>query len=366
MSKILINLIGKETIPNYHAYKEIKPDILIQVYSDFSKKASNILSSMVKPNITELVAIECDGWNFLDLLEKLRINIKLLPNDQLFVNVTGGTKLMALPVYEFAKEQLPEVEVKLFYTTTNSEIVWFLEKNHVERLQTKLSIQELISLQNQKINQSYSFNETYKKFKDHLLVIEEQLSKNSSPWNKFLKYVNQHIRIDEENKNQSLLKVSETLNSKQELFYFKIEKTEVEILYQGESWLKFNLPETEVLWFLINAGWFELMVANKLVETYPDHEILLNVVFNFRSNQKLVRNEVDVLMCDGNKLIFVECKSGNIRSKDIDAIKIRKEVYGGLIGDSILVGRYPLNSTSKHLKEKIKEYGIKHKLLSTL
>ncbi|MGM0944690.1 MAG: Card1-like endonuclease domain-containing protein [Bacteroidota bacterium] len=366
MSKILINLIGKETIPNYHAYKEIQPDILIQVYSDFSKKASNILASMVNGGLTEVVSIECDGWNFIDLLEKLKSSIKLLPNDQLFVNVTGGTKMMALPVYEFAKEQLPDVEVKLFYTTTNSEIVWFLEKNHVEKLQTKLSIQELISLQNQKINFSYNFNETYEKFKDYLPVIEKQLLKSSSPWNKFLKYVNQHIRIDEENKNQTLLKVSETLNSKQELFFIKIEKDEVEILYKEVSWLKFNLTETEVLWFLIDAGWFELMVANKLVDTYPDHEILLNVVFNFRSNQKLVRNEVDVLMCDGNKLIFIECKSGNIKSKDIDAIKIRKEVYGGLIGDSILVGRYPLNPTSKHLKEKIKEYGIKHKLLAAL
>lgn len=362
MSKILINLIGKETIPNYHAYKEIQPDILIQVYSDFSKKASNLLGSMVNRGLTEVISIECDGWNFIDLLEKLRSNVKLLPNDHLFVNVTGGTKMMALPVYEFAKEQPSDITVKLFYTTTNSEIVWFLEKDNTSNLQSVLSIQELITLQNKKISSSYSFYETYKKFKQQLEIIETELSKSSSPWNKFLKYLNKYIRIDDENHYQTFWSIAETLNSKQDKFRINKQKNQIYISYDEKEWLKFQLPETEIFWFLVNAGWFEILVAKKFVHKHPDYEILLNVIFNFKSNQKLVRNEVDILMCDGNKLIFIECKSGNIKSKDIDLIKIRNEVYGGLIGESILVGRYPLNPSTKHLSEKIKEYGIKHRL----
>jgi len=366
MSKILINLIGKETIPNYHAYKEIQPDILIQVYSDFSKKAANILASMVNIKETVVVSVECDGWNFLELLERLRESIKLLPNDQLFVNVTGGTKMMALPVYEFAKEQNEEVEVRLFYSTTDSKIIWFLEREKKANFASELTIKELITLQNQQIYSSYNFDSIKEKFEKYLQVISGQIEKGTSPWNKFLKYVNLYIRVEEENNSQSLSKMIGVLNSKQQVFLLKLKENGLDIHYNQELFLSIDLPESDILWFLFNSGWFELLVAIKLVEKFPDYEILLNVIFNFRSNQKLVRNEVDILLCDGNKLIFIECKSGIIKSKDIDAIKIRKEVYGGLIGDSILVGRYPLNPTSKHLKEKIKEYGIKHRLFSTL
>lgn len=365
MSKVLINLIGKETIPNFHAYKEIQPDILIQVFSDFSKKAANIIAALIDINATKVFSIECDGWNFTDLLGKLRQNVKILANDELYVNVTGGTKMMALAAYEFAKEQAPNIDVKIFYTTTNSEIVWFREKDHLTSFNSVFSIKELITLQNQKINSSFNFDETYEKFKTQIEIIDKDLPKSSSSWNKFLTCINNYVRIKEE-KNQTFSKIAETLNSSQNLFLIEKKHNLISISLEKKSWMKFELPDTEVLWFLVNGGWFELMVAERLVKKYPNYELLLNVIFNFKSNQKLVRNEVDVLMSDGNKLIFIECKSGIINSKDIDAIKIRKEVYGGLIGDSILVGRYPLNPMAEHLKEKIKEYGIKHELFTNL
>jgi hypothetical protein len=203
MAKILINIIGKETIPNFHAYKEIQPDILIQVFSDFSKKAASILASMVNGELTEVVSIECDGWNFLDLLKRLRQNIKLLPNDQLFLNVTGGTKMMALPVYEFAKEQSKDVEAKLFYTTTDSKVVWFLNKDDVSDLQSVLSIQELITLQDQKLKSKINYDEIISLFEKPLNVIKTEWESKNSRWNQFLKLIKNLFRQSDDEVNPS-------------------------------------------------------------------------------------------------------------------------------------------------------------------
>jgi hypothetical protein len=136
--------------------------------------------------------------------------------------------------------------------------------------------------------------------------------------------------------------------------------------YKENIFFKFGLHPEIILWFLLNGGWFETLVAQKLVKKHPSYEIMLNVVFNFKTDQNKIKNEVDILMSDGNKLLFFECKSGFIKSKDIDSIKIRNDIYGGLIGKSVLIGRYPLNAASKFLEEKAEEYQIPFTLYQDL
>lgn len=366
MSKILINLIGKETISNYHAYKEFQPDTLIQIYSDFSKKAANILTSMVDAKKTEVVPIECDGWNFLDILAKLKKKIKLNPDDQLFVNVTGGTKMMALPVYEFAKEHSSDVDVKIFYTTTDSKVVWFLEEGHVSNLQSVLSIQELIILQDQKLRSNINFGDINDLFEKPLNVIKTEWESKNSRWNQFLSLLNKTFRQTEGDFPLSFENFSERINSSQEVFKLLQNEKGIYLNYKENTFFKFGTTTEIILWFLLNGGWFETLVAQKLVKKYPSYEIMLNVVFNFKTDQNRVKNEVDILMSDGNKLFFFECKSGLIRSKDIDSIKIRNDIYGGLIGESVLIGRYPLKAASKFLKEKADEYQIPFTLYQDL
>lgn len=366
MSNILISLIGKETIPNYQAYKEFSPDILIHIYSNVTKRSSAIIESMVDQINTEVISIECDGWDYIDLMEKINQRIKLKPNDKLFVNVTGGTKMMALPVYDFAKIAEKDNEVFYFYIDTKSKIHWFLEKNKTSFFKKLLTIEEIITLQDQKIQSSLNFNEALGDFEESLNVIVEDLGKATSKWNKFLKYINKFFRSSDVGSHFSFEEFKKILNSKQDLFLVNKENKNITISYHGEIYLIFPTSEEKFIWFVVNGGWFEILTARKLVKKYPDFEILLNVIFNFKSDDRIAKNEVDILMCDGNKLFFIECKSGNISSKDTDTIKIRKDTYGGLIGKSILVGRYPINQTLKHLLEKVKEYEIQYQIYNYL
>lgn len=366
MSKILINLIGKETIPNFKAYREFDPDILIQIYSGITKDAAQILEAMIDKESTEVISIECDGWDFLDLISKLEERLRLNPGDRLFVNLTGGTKMMALSVYEFVKSVEEDSEVLFFYLDTKSKIHWFLEKDKITSFQKILTINEIIQLQNQKIKSGINYLDSLKDFEKVLNVIRAELETKSSRWDKLLKIINKFFRQNEEGSHLTFDTICQTLNNKQNVF--KLEKTAegINIYYRESVFLNFPIDEEKFIWFLINGGWFEILTAQKLVIKYPDFEILLNVIFHFKSNEKLIKNEVDILLCDGTKLLFYECKSGIVKSKDIDSIKIRKDLYGGLIGKSVLVSRYPLNPKSKHFYEKAKEYGIQFKIYNKL
>ena len=121
--------------------------------------------------------------------------------------------------------------------------------------------------------------------------------------------------------------------------------------------------EKQIEWFLFRSGWFELISADKFSQVYDSNAIYLNVIFPSLMDDSFKKNEVAILINDGGKLIFIECKSGKVETKDIDQIKVWKETYGGLIAQSILVTKDKLNkdiNPSKLIIEKCKELDIKY------
>ena len=68
-----------------------------------------------------------------------------------------------------------------------------------------------------------------------------------------------------------------------------------------------------------------------------------------------MKNEIDVLINIGHKLIFIECKSGKVKHDDINKMRVVKDVYGGIISKSILVC---LEMPSATIMEKCKELNI--------
>ncbi|WP_041341355.1 DUF1887 family protein [Runella slithyformis] len=143
------------------------------------------------------------------------------------------------------------------------------------------------------------------------------------------------------------------------------------VKHKGILFFESSLTESDIDFFYFNAGWFELLTAQSLLKKYPEDKIYLSVRFPYLSNQIFDKNEVDILINDSGKLVFIECKSGEVKSEHIDRIKNRKDTFGGLISKSILVTRFPLETNvnthlSKNMVEKCKEYGIEYKTLYEL
>jgi len=104
-----------------------------------------------------------------------------------------------------------------------------------------------------------------------------------------------------------------------------------------------------------NASWWELIVAKEISRWPKAKELLIHCELPFKTVAGVTKNEIDVLINLGGKLIFVECKSGNVKQEDINKMKVVKDTYGGVISKSILVSRF---KPSASIVEKCKEVNI--------
>ena len=103
------------------------------------------------------------------------------------------------------------------------------------------------------------------------------------------------------------------------------------------------------------AVWWELLIVNEIAKTMKFKELFLGFELNFKSDKNTTKNEIDILINTGKKLIFIECKSGLVKQEDINKMKIVKQTYGGVIAKSILVCRELPNPS---IIEKCKELDI--------
>lgn len=88
----------------------------------------------------------------------------------------------------------------------------------------------------------------------------------------------------------------------------------------------FESPHAVSLVF--NSGWFEYEVAKMLSEWRYTREVWLNVVYPYREG--LAKNEIDVVVNIGTKLLMVECKTQIFDNTDIDKFSSAVKNYGGM------------------------------------
>lgn len=82
-------------------------------------------------------------------------------------------------------------------------------------------------------------------------------------------------------------------------------------------------------------------------------EVWRSVIFQTNEKDTHPKNEVDVLLNNQQKLVFIECKSGNVTQNDIYKIDAVRETYGGDISQAVLASYYPVE---KSLQDKCKEF----------
>lgn len=104
---------------------------------------------------------------------------------------------------------------------------------------------------------------------------------------------------------------------------------------------------------VLNTGWFELYVAQFISNKYPTNQIRLNCVF--RNKKNTPKNEIDIIVNTGRKLIFVECKTQIFDTTDIDKFRSAVHNYGGLGSKALFVTNAPMKPEAE---EKCRDHGI--------
>lgn len=107
----------------------------------------------------------------------------------------------------------------------------------------------------------------------------------------------------------------------------------------------FDLSSPHIWHIMLNTGWFEVYVAKLLSHYYPATDIRLNCLFKTKSNTD--KNEVDVIVNTGQRLLFVECKTQVYDTTSVDKFATVVRNYGGLGSKSLFVTNSPMRADAK-------------------
>jgi hypothetical protein len=364
MSKtILISLIGGEPTGNYRAYKEFFPDILVHVYSSVTEKISERILSLVDTKKTQIIKIRIEGDNYSNILQELKQRItNIQPEDTVNVNVTGGTKMMGIAAVDFGKSIEDKCKVEYLYTDIATQQIHWFYKNKSETYCDDLTLEDFIKLAGQKIISKENFTDLLAEYGSVLSSIEHVKNDFEIFLRDFVSKVSKKENLPE-NRGKRVFNFYHTCLESIERKGFSLfwNKDGIHVRKDNQDFLKLGAPIEKVEWLLFHAGWFELQCAKKLAKKYPTENIFMNVKFPLLSNVRLEKNEVDILVVQNGKMIFVECKSGQVSSSDINNIKVRQETYGGIVTNSLLITRFELkgnNPSDKVVLEKCQDLKI--------
>lgn len=96
-----------------------------------------------------------------------------------------------------------------------------------------------------------------------------------------------------------------------------------------------TLESPHVIELFFNSGWFEYKIADILSRWPKAKEIYLNCHFPFRPG--VDKNEVDIIVNTGSKVLFVECKTQIYNTVDLDKFRSVVKTYGGMGSKGLFV-----------------------------
>lgn len=150
MSKILISLIGHQTLPILLAIKQIRPDKVILLYSnrlDMQRRKSNLLS-LLPTDVGWIDLPPVDPWKIDSVARRL---LEYIENEEIegaefICDVTGGTKAMSIGLAHFAEQYGHKV---LYLESDNGESVlqsYTLSAKKPYRIESEIQITETVTI----------------------------------------------------------------------------------------------------------------------------------------------------------------------------------------------------------------------------
>ena len=349
MSKVHITLVGGQPAPIYHGIVATQPDYVFYVCSSSadSKRTQKVLKKVLKN-------MPC-GWYFLSPTDPATIKAfaeslaERFKNDEVTVNISGGLKSWT---YWFSI---------IFEKQTNAAVVYMDQNNVLWNYRTMQSSSDFEFDMHTLFRLHRNPLENYTLFKvyddsdfDAIHDIETCRKFNYADFNKLTTVLSKESQTSLRTKKEGVLNLP---NSQSYVRWNK--KTEdgmqeVELcIYKAEEHIirKIRSPYAVDLTFF--ARWFECKVAKFLSAWEHAKDICMNCHFPFKEG--IDKNEVDIIINTGTKILFVECKTQIFDTTAIDKFRSVVKEYGGTASKGLFVTDARMNDLAK---EKCKEHGI--------
>lgn len=98
---LMLSLVGEQPLPNLLPAYFLKPEAVVLIHTERTKRVSGRLAKM----LSQATPLEVDPYDILEIEQAIRTEIgkSQRPATELVFNLTGGTKAMALAAYRLAE-----------------------------------------------------------------------------------------------------------------------------------------------------------------------------------------------------------------------------------------------------------------------
>lgn len=345
--KSLFHLVSGQNLPPYIASEFIKPDENVFFYTEGSRANFSDLKKVIGGKFS---AVKVDAFDFNLLMQSFETEISKRPSDELYLNFTGGTKIMSIAAFEVFRKYKRQA---FYINTDNNSILNFLP-DRIEVLPMDIKIQPSVylNLQGQKVRPNASVSDP--DYERLLVDTAEAIIKNKKEIYPFLmKFAEKYQSI-----GKSLIyEPGPASKIKGSYIRFSDGMAEFCITVNGNELFKTSTPNKDFLHFL-RGKWFETATFIKIKELGIFDTVEANLEIDWKGNYSKLnmgKNEIDVFAIKGVIPYVFECKSGAIKNEFVNKLKAIKETFLGRFSNVYFISVYP---PSNEMYERFKEQGI--------
>lgn len=331
MSKIHITLVGGQPAPVYHGIMSTKPDLVVYIYSKDtdSKQAFNILKKEVGTKWLGYKLDPTDPVLIKNLAERLANKFK--NDEEITINISGGLKSWS---YWFGV---------VFEKISNATIIYIDQNNKLWNYRTmeassniEFDMHTLFRLYRNPLTNYTPYTDYTDADFSAVTLIEECRAFNHQDFNRLLTVLNKISQTKLRTQDCGEFHLTDSQS------YVKWERNRcmrnsnvIIHIHNNESSITKEFTSPHAIDLAFFAGWFECKIAHILSRWNKAKEICMNCHFPFKPG--FDKNEVDIIINTGNKILFVECKTQINKTTDIDKFRSVIKAYGGTASKGLFI-----------------------------
>lgn len=345
---VQIALVGNQPTPVYQGIVHMHPDKVILVCSTQTREVADAIKQQLPSyedrDIEIRLLSDTDISAMYETIENFERNVP--ENVDLSINISGGMKLWSLIFHEVFSPR--HQDCSMFFIGQNGTFFDLHKRTAAGKVAFDMDAQFRIlghTLDDYTTLSEYT-DQDDKSFFKILKMVRDKDTKKAFKDITF-KFVEEYKK--KHGTNETFVRPFSADNG-DDFLSWSPEANEFIYSIAGKEG-KFNSPHISHL--VLKTGWFEYNVARMMGEIYGPENVHLNCTF--RSEQNVTKNEIDVIVNTGSKLIFVECKTQVFNITDIDKFRSAVRNYGGLGSKPLFVTNWEMIPDGQ---EKCKELRI--------
>lgn len=330
--KVHITLVGGQPAPVYNGIIAIQPDKVVFIHSkeshsvvDAVTKEINIVNYEKQPlNVT-------DPTSILVLAEKIA---KQFQDDEVTLNISSGPKSWTY-LFGIVFNKMPNASV--VYMDQNN-VLWNYRTMEAKS-DFEFNMDALFRLYGNPLIHYVPFSEYTESDKSSMDSLASARIFNFANFNELTTILSKEKEILIRQNNGKL-----SLSNGDCVEWERPDFARIELTSKRHGVEEFIIESPHAVNMTFHAGWFEYKVARMISHWRYAKDIRLNCIFPPQGSKSIQhpKNEIDIIVNTGSKILFVECKTKITTSTDIDKFRTAVKNYGGLGSKALFVTDSPM------------------------